>query len=137
METKQVHVKLTSIITQQETQTIIKNYTGQTIVKNNSHYIRFSDEHSGQNTVKIDIKDNLVTCLFEKHATRRIVFQNGEQSVLHYQLPQGVMTFLVDTTQLYWQTNDRGDIIQLDLYYTLYQEDTVFGKYHLTYEITF
>lgn len=136
MENKQVTIQLISTITQQNvTDKVTQKHTGTYHVVNDSHYIRFNDDTTGKNTLKID--SNIFTCLWEKHAIKRVVFCKDERSILVYHLPQGTLTFDVDTTELRVDYGADGTIQCVNLRYTLLQDDAVFGEYHLQYNLTF
>lgn len=136
MENKQVTIKLISTITQQQTtEKVTQQHIGTYHVVNGVHYIRFNDDVTGKNTLKID--SNVFTCLWEKHAIKRVVFCKDERSVLLYHLPQGTLTFDVDTTELHVDYYIDGTIQCVNLRYILLQDDTVFGQYHLQYKLIF
>lgn len=136
MENKQVNIKLVSHITQQEvTDKVTQQHSGTYHIVNGIHYIRFNDDQTGKNTLKIE--NNVLTCLWEKHAIKRVVFSESEHTLLLYHLPQGTLTFDVDTTQLTIDYNVDQTINSIDLRYKLLQENTVFGQYHLHYQLTF
>lgn len=136
MENKQVTIHLISTITQQNViDKVTQEHIGTYHVINGVHYIRFNDELTGKNTLKID--SNVFTCLWEKHAIKRIAFCENKRSTLLYHLPQGTLTFDVDTTELSVDYNADGTIQCVNLCYTLLQDDTVFGQYHLQYSLIF
>lgn len=136
MENKQITIQLISTITQQKvTDTVTQKHTGTYHVVNGMHYIRFNDEQTGKNTLKI--ANDFLTCLWEKHAIKRVVFHENERSLLLYHLPQGTLSFEVNTTELRVEYNANGTIHCVNLKYTLLQDDTVFGQYHLQYHLTF
>lgn len=136
MENKQVNIQLVSHITQQEvTDKVIQQYSGTYHVVNGIHYIRFNDEQTGKNTLKIE--NNVLTCLWEKHAIKRVVFSESERTLLLYHLPQGILSFDVNTTELCVKYHADGTIYCVNLKYALLQEGMVFGQYHLQYKLTF
>lgn len=136
MENKQVTIKLVSNITQQNgTDTLIQQHNGTYHVVNGVHYIRFNDEITGKNTLKID--RNILTCLWETHAIKRIMFSKDERSTLLYYLPQGIIAFDVETTDLHIKYNTQAAIQEINLCYRLLQDSVVFGEYHLHYQLTF
>lgn len=128
-------IQFISQITQQDvTDTITQQYKGTYHIVNGVHYIRFYDVATGKNTLKID--HNVLTCLWENHAIKRVSFCKEERSSLLYHLPQGTLAFEVDTSELHVDYDADGIIHSVHLRYTLSQDDNIFGQYFLQYNLT-
>ncbi|QTU82946.1 DUF1934 domain-containing protein [Carnobacteriaceae bacterium zg-C25] len=136
MENKTVQLQLRSSIQQQhDTDVIEKKYEATYHLVNGVHYFRFEDDETGKNTVKIDVKQKVMTFLWEKHAIKRVVFSQQDDTQMHYHLPQGMMVFDVQTTKLDYLFNEQGDMIAFHLHYKLKQDNQLFGRYRLQYTV--
>lgn len=110
-----------------------KDYVGEYNVINGNHYIRLNDDN-GKLTLKVDTHTHQLTCMWDKHAIKRVVFDSTQLTHMTYQLPQSVMHLTVKTTRLVYQT-EGNRIKKIDLDYQLWEEDTLFGQYKQTYYI--
>lgn len=135
MENKVVTLQLQSTIQQDKSDTIQQKHTATYHVVNGIHYLRFDDEQTGKNTLKIDSQHKIVTCLWEKHAIKRVVFSKQERTIMTYQLPQGMLSFDVQTTTLMCQFNAKGELTAFKIHYLLKQDGQLFGRYRLHYTV--
>lgn len=132
MESKKIVVTLNATIRQNGSKEYVKQqYDGDYKIINNRHVMRLKGEQ--QLTLKID--NDQLSCLFEQHATKKMVFTKQHETMMEYHLPQGVTTFKITTKQL--------DIIYKNEYvsavklkYVLMQDTQLIGKYEQVYYVT-
>lgn len=136
MATKSIQLQLHSTIEQPQKEIINTIYEGKYKRIGHDSIFRFRDDEMGNMTLKYDHIHQQLTCLWEKHLTKRMVFRENESTPMQYHLGNGILVLTVKTTNLSVLEQD-DQLVSIHLSYTLKQEGILFGKYRQIYKITY
>ncbi|MBS4750259.1 DUF1934 family protein [Carnobacteriaceae bacterium zg-ZUI78] len=131
---RKVKINFISTIKQENVLKVKKEYIGHLIEKNHCYYLRYKDVEYGKVTVKYDKVTHTITCLWENHHVKRMVFSMEYVTEMLYQLPQSHLLLDVHTMML--DVDIFEDLLKKIVFaYQLKEKDDIFGEYTIQYDI--